>query len=105
MYEFEKMYNCNYIVLWDVIAAIYLMEPQLFEDKLYKNSTSLEDLITGKLSVVAVQKEEKLLPKDDLSQKNNRLDFEVIRESNTINLPEIKDSNILCNHMIDVLFS
>lgn len=49
MREFKEKYNYNSIVLWDVIAAIYLMNPDMFKDDLMSVVSTEEDLFEGRL--------------------------------------------------------
>lgn len=49
MREFKEKYNYDAIVLWDVIAAIYLMNPDLFRDDFMSVVSTEEDLFEGRL--------------------------------------------------------
>ena len=49
MREFKEKYNYDSIVLWDVIAAIYLMNPDMFKDDLMSVVSTEEDLFEGRL--------------------------------------------------------
>ena len=49
MREFKEKYNYDSIVLWDVIAAIYLMNPDMFKDDLISVVSTEEDLFEGRL--------------------------------------------------------
>lgn len=47
--EFKEKYNYDSIVLWDVIAAIYLMNPDMFRDDFMSVVSTEEDLFEGRL--------------------------------------------------------
>lgn len=49
MREFKEKYNYDSIVLWDVIAAIYLMNPDMFRDDFMSIVSTEEDLFEGRL--------------------------------------------------------
>lgn len=49
MREFKEKYNYDSIVLWDVIAAIYLMNPDMFRDDFMSVVSTEEDLFDGRL--------------------------------------------------------
>ena len=49
MREFKEKYNYDSIVLWDVIAAIYLMNPDMFRDDCMSVVSTEEDLFEGRL--------------------------------------------------------
>ena len=49
MREFKEKYNYDSIVLWDVIAAIYLMNPDMFRDDFMNVVSTEEDLFEGRL--------------------------------------------------------
>lgn len=49
MREFKEKYNYDSIVLWDVIAAIYLMNPDMFRDDFMRVVSTEEDLFEGRL--------------------------------------------------------
>lgn len=49
MNEFKEMYNYDSIVLWDVIAAIYLTDKNLFEDNYVDIISTEKDLLNGRL--------------------------------------------------------
>lgn len=49
MREFKEKYNYDSIVLWDVIAAIYLMDPDMFRDDFMSVVSTEEDLFEGRL--------------------------------------------------------
>ena len=49
MREFKEKYNYDSIVLWDVIAAIYLMKPDMFRDDFMSVVSTEEDLFEGRL--------------------------------------------------------
>lgn len=49
MREFKEKYNYDSIVLWDVIAAIYLMNPDMFSDDFMSVVSTEEDLFEGRL--------------------------------------------------------
>ncbi|WP_270840278.1 nucleoside hydrolase [Peptacetobacter hiranonis] len=49
MREFKEKYNYDSIVLWDVIAAIYLMNPDMFRDDFMSVVSAEEDLFDGRL--------------------------------------------------------
>lgn len=49
MREFKEKYNYDSIVLWDVIAAIYLMNPNIFRDDFMSVVSTEEDLFEGRL--------------------------------------------------------
>lgn len=49
MREFKEKYNYDSIVLWDVIAAIYLMNPDMFRDDFMSVVSTEEDLFEGRL--------------------------------------------------------
>lgn len=49
MREFKEKYNYDSIVLWDVIAAIYLMNPDMFRDDFMSVVSTEEDLFGGRL--------------------------------------------------------
>ena len=46
--EFKEKYNYDSIVLWDVIAAIYLMNPDMFRDDFMSVVSTEEDLFEGR---------------------------------------------------------
>ena len=48
MREFKEKYNYDSIVLWDVIAAIYLMNPDMFRDDFMSVVSTEEDLFEGR---------------------------------------------------------
>lgn len=50
MREFKEKYNYDSIVLWDVIAAIYLMNPDMFRDDFMSVVSTEEDLFEGRLA-------------------------------------------------------
>lgn len=49
MREFKEKYNYDSIVLWDVIAAIYLMNTDMFRDDFMSVVSTEEDLFEGRL--------------------------------------------------------
>lgn len=49
MREFKEKYNYDSIVLWDVIAAIYLMNPDMCRDDFMSVVSTEEDLFEGRL--------------------------------------------------------
>lgn len=49
MREFKEKYNYDSIVLWDVIAAICLMNPDMFRDDFMSVVSTEEDLFEGRL--------------------------------------------------------
>lgn len=49
MREFKEKYNYDSIVLWDVIAAIYLMNPDMFRNDFMSVVSTEEDLFEGRL--------------------------------------------------------
>ena len=49
MREFKEKYNYDSIVLWDVIAAIYLMNPDMFRDDFMSIVSTEKDLFEGRL--------------------------------------------------------
>lgn len=49
MREFKEKYNYDFIVLWDVIAAIYLMNSDMFRDDFMSVVSTEEDLFEGRL--------------------------------------------------------
>ena len=49
MREFKEKYNYDSIVLWDVIAAIYLMNPDMFRNDSMSVVSTEEDLFEGRL--------------------------------------------------------
>lgn len=49
MREFKEKYNYDSIVLWDVIAAIYLMNTDMFRDDFMSVVSAEEDLFDGRL--------------------------------------------------------
>lgn len=49
MREFKEKYNYDSIVLWDVIAAIYLMNPDMFRYDFMSVVSTEEDLFEGRL--------------------------------------------------------
>lgn len=79
MDEFKTMYNFDSIVLWDVIAAIFLTNPELFENNMLSINSTEEDLKSGKL----------VISKDNI---------------NKINLPEIKSETKLNDKLISTVF-
>src|SRR3712207_2494681 len=79
MDDFKSMYNYESIVLWDVIAAIYLTDSYLFEDESYQCESSLDDLKTGYLN----------------------LKF----GGNQLNIPKVIDSCLVNKKMIDIVFN
>lgn len=80
MNEFKEKYNYDSIVLWDVIAAIYLMHPDMFEDE--------------KLNVVST----------DTDLKEGRLVEGNSGDFSEINIPKVKDANVVNDEMINVVF-
>lgn len=78
MREFKEKYNYDSIVLWDVIAAIYLMNPNMFRDDFMSVVSTEEDLFEGRL---------------------------VEGESATrVNIPIVLDDNKVNDEMIKVVF-
>lgn len=78
MREFKEKYNYDSIVLWDVIAAIYLMNPDMFRDDFMSVVSTEEDLFEGIL---------------------------VEGESATrVNIPIVLDDNKVNDEMIKVVF-
>lgn len=78
MREFKEKYNYDSIVLWDVIAAIYLMNPDMFRDDFMSVVSTEEDLFEGRL---------------------------VEGESATrVNIPIVLDNNKVNDEMIKVVF-
>ena len=78
MREFKEKYNYDSIVLWDVIAAIYLMNPDMFRDDFMSVVSTEEDLFEGRL---------------------------VEGESATrVNIPVVLDDNKVNDEMIKVVF-
>lgn len=78
MREFKEKYNYDSIVLWDVIAAIYLMNPNIFRDDFMSVVSTEEDLFEGRL---------------------------VEGESATrVNIPIVLDDNKVNDEMIKVVF-
>lgn len=78
MREFKEKYNYDSIVLWDVIAAIYLMNPDMFRDDFMSVVSTEEDLFEGRL---------------------------VEGESATrVNIPIVLDDNKVNDEMIKVVF-
>lgn len=78
MREFKEKYNYDSIVLWDVIAAIYLMNPDMFRDDFMSVVSTEEDLLEGRL---------------------------VEGESATrVNIPIVLDDNKVNDEMIKVVF-
>lgn len=78
MREFKEKYNYDSIVLWDVIAAIYLMNPNMFRDDFMSVVSTEEDLFEGRL---------------------------VEGESATrVNIPIVLDDKKINNEMIKVVF-
>lgn len=45
--DFKEKYNYDAVVLWDVIAAIYLVHPELFEEGFFGFESTQEDMKTG----------------------------------------------------------
>ncbi|SUB75155.1 nucleoside hydrolase [Peptoniphilus indolicus] len=80
MDEFKEMYGYDSIVLWDVIAAIYLTDSDLFKDNTTYINSTLEDLNTGKLVLV-----------------DNSLGIK-------INIPSAKNSSQVNKKLIEVVF-
>lgn len=78
MREFKEKYNYDSIVLWDVIAAIYLMNPDMFRDDFMSVVSTEEDLFEGRF---------------------------VEGESATrVNIPIVLDDKKINNEMIKVVF-
>ena len=78
MREFKEKYNYDSIVLWDVIAAIYLMNPDMFRDDFMSVVSTEEDLFEGRF---------------------------VEGESATrVNIPIVLDDNKVNDEMIKVVF-
>lgn len=78
MREFKEKYNYDSIVFWDVIAAIYLMNPDMFRDDFMSVVSTEEDLFEGRL---------------------------VEGESATrVNIPIVLDDNKVNDEMIKVVF-
>lgn len=72
----QNIYGLDGYILWDVIAAAYFCEPELFQDKYFTFNKSTSDLDVGYLSLA---------------------------ESNYgINCPTIKDASTLITHIADV---
>ena len=78
MREFKEKYNYDSIVLWDVIAAIYLMNPDMFRDDFMSVVSAEEDLFDGRLV-------------EGIS-------------ATRVNIPIVLDNNKVTDEMIKVVF-
>lgn len=79
MDEFKEMYDYDSIVLWDVIAAIYLTDSNLFEDNTVYINSNLEDLKTGKLILSNNSSGRKInIPRVKISSQVNKKLIEVV---------------------------
>lgn len=103
MKEFKEMYDSNYIILWDVIAAIYLLEPQLFDDEKYVNNSTLESLKYGKLNLEPIKKQLNI-NKGANKYANMYINNDIDNYINIINIPAIRDSDSINNNLINVVF-
>ena len=104
MNEFKNEYNQDSIVLWDVIAAIYLTNPELFDEQFVGIKSKLSDFNNGFINIAERRIENKRITSEDIfkmieTQENS---FEELR-SNVINIPTAIDSAIINKKMIEVV--
>lgn len=94
MGEFKELYGYEAIVLWDVIAAIYLLEPELFKKRLFLNKSNVKSLSEGRLIV------------NDLKEfeESKKMCYNIIRDGNIINIPEIINGSNVNENLILTIF-
>ncbi|SFE60777.1 nucleoside hydrolase [Peptostreptococcus sp. D1] len=94
MGEFKELYGYEAIVLWDVIAAIYLLEPELFKKRLFLNKSNVKSLSEGRLIV------------DDLKEfeESKKMCYNITRDENIINIPEIINGSNVNENLILTIF-
>lgn len=104
MNEFKNEYGCNYVILWDVIAAIYLTNPELFEEKLVTIKSRVEDFTRGYINIVKDYKENLILSRDDVFKMVEIYkDLELNTGINVINLPTVISSEDVNKKMIEIV--
>lgn len=104
MEEFKDEYGCDSIVLWDVIAAIYLTNPELFEDRFVTIRSKLDDFSVGYINTERDYKENLMLSRDDAFKKVERYkDLELNIGRNVINLPTAISSKCVNKKMIEIV--
>lgn len=104
MKEFKKEYNQESIVLWDVIAAIYLTNPELFDEHFVGIKSKLSDFDSGFINITEKIIENKTITSEDIFKMIEMQDnsFEQIR-SNVINIPSAIDASKVNKKMIEIV--
>ncbi|MEG0250534.1 MAG: nucleoside hydrolase [Peptostreptococcus sp.] len=104
MNEFKTEYNQDSIVLWDVIAAIYLTNPELFDDHFVGIKSKLSDFDSGFINIAEKIIENKRITSEDIFKMIEIQDnsFEEIR-SNVISIPSALDASKINKKMIEIV--
>ena len=104
MNEFKDEYGCDSIVLWDVIAAIYLTNPELFDDIFVTIRSKLDDFSIGYINTIRDYTENVTLSREDVFKIVDRYkDVELNIGRNVINLPTVKSSEEVNKKMIEIV--
>ena len=104
MNEFREEYGCDSIVLWDVIAAIYLTNPELFDDRFVTIRSKVDDFSIGYINTVRDYTENITLSREDVFRIVERdKDRELNIGRNVINLPTAKSSEAVNRKMIEIV--
>lgn len=104
MNEFKDEYGCDSIVLWDVIAAIYFTNPELFNERLVTIKSKVEDFNTGYINIGREYTENITLSREDVFRIVERdKDKELNIGRNVINLPTAISSEEVNRKMIEVV--
>lgn len=104
MNEFKDEYGCDSIVLWDVIAAIYLTNPELFDDRFVTIRSKLDDFSIGYINTIRDYTENVTLSREDVFKIVDRYkDVELNIGRNVINLPTVKSSEEVNKKMIEIV--
>ena len=104
MNEFKDEYGCDSIVPWDVIAAIYLTNPELFDDRFVTIRSKLDDFSIGYINTIRDYTENVTLSREDVFKIVDRYkDVELNIGRNVINLPTVKSSEEVNKKMIEIV--
>lgn len=104
MKEFKAEYSWDSIVLWDVIAAIYLTDPELFDDRHVSIKSEVEDFCTGYINIIGEFTENVTLSREDVHRIVDRdEEVDINNGRNVINLPSAKSPEAINRKMIEIV--
>lgn len=104
MREFEEAYDYDSIILWDVIAAIYLTNPELFNDRYVSIKSEVKDFSTGYINIIGEFTENVTLSKEDVHRIVERdLSVDINNGRNVINLPTAISPEEVNKKMIEIV--